>query len=187
MAKEFKLKNPDAPMTYKQGLMIRNAGGGDVRDQGLTMQEASDRIGELMAAKGGKKQSTGMSRDECFQFIYDKAVTAGKRAGDAAVPSPMVVSQHENAFDDNSPVKDAWLVSGGVCGFAWVNIKPGTSAFAKWLKKNDYARPDTYYGGVTIWVSDYNQSMTRKEAHAAAMAKVFTDEGFKAYSASRMD
>ena len=57
----------------------------------------------------------------------------------------------------------------------------------KFLKKNDYARPDSYYGGVSVWVGGYNQSMERKAAHASAMAKVFADAGINAYSMSRMD
>ena len=110
-----------------------------------------------------------------FQKIWDDAVDAGREAGEKVVPAPMVVS------GGYEPVMD------GVCGFAWVNIKPGTSAFAKWLKKQGFARSDSYYGGVTVWISDYGQSMTRKEAYAREMARVFCDAGFKAYPASRMD
>jgi hypothetical protein len=57
----------------------------------------------------------------------------------------------------------------GVCGFAWVVVKPATSSFAKWLKKTGWA-DKAYGGGLSIWIGGYNQSMTRKEAHAAAMA-----------------
>ncbi len=175
---KFELKNPDAAMSYKQGIMIRNLGGGDVRGNSLTMQQASDRISELMAAKNGgsKPESTGMSRDEQFEFIWEKALAAGRRAGEEAEPTPMIVSGYEDE-----------PVMGGACGFASVNVKPGTSAFAMWLKKKDHARTDSYEGGVCIWIGDYGQSMARKAAHAAAMAKVFTDQNFRAYSSSRMD
>ena len=44
------------------------------------------------------------------------------------------------------------------CGFAWVNVKPGTSKFAKWLKEKELASKDSFKGGVTIWVGDFNQS-----------------------------
>ena len=191
---EFKLKTPNAPMSYKQGIMIRNSGGGDVRSEGLTMQEASDRIQELLDAKGGstsKGRSLGdvrkMTRDQEFQKIWEEACAAGMEAGKNAIPTPMVVAEHENMLDDNSPVKNAWYVSEGACGFAWVNIKPGTSAFARWLKKMDYARSDSYYGGVTVWISEYNQSVARKSAHASAMADVFLGAGFNAHSMSRLD
>jgi hypothetical protein len=68
-----------------------------------------------------------------------------------------------------------------------VNVKPGTSAFAKWLKEKGYARTDDYYGGVTIWISAYNQSFVRKEAHACAMAESLREAGFNAYANSRLD
>ena len=45
----------------------------------------------------------------------------------------------------------------------------------------------SYYGGVDIWVGEFNQSMERKEACAAAMARVLNEAGIKAYSMSRMD
>jgi hypothetical protein len=73
------------------------------------------------------------------------------------------------------------------CGFAWVNIKPGYSAFAKWLVKNEYARKDSYYGGVTIWVGEFDQSMYHKETFAERLAEIFRENGIKAYANSRMD
>lgn len=184
MTKEFKLKNPEAPMSYKQGIMIRNLGGGDVREEGLNMQQASDRIGELQEnGKGGSKskgRSLGdvrkMSRDQEYQELWDKAKAAGVAAGEGSTPRPMIVSGYE---DD--PIMD------GACGFAWVNVKPGTSAFAKWLKKKEYGRTDSYYGGVTIWISEHNQSVDRKSKHAAALASVLTEAGFNANPNSRLD
>jgi hypothetical protein len=74
-----------------------------------------------------------------------------------------------------------------LCGFAWINVKPGNSRFAKYLKEKRIAHTDGYYGGVTIWVSAYNQSVDLKEAYARAYANVLTKHGIKAYSASRLD
>lgn len=73
------------------------------------------------------------------------------------------------------------------CGFAWVNIKPGTSRFARQLKELGLAYSDSYYGGVTIWIGGYDQIMTLKEMHAEAMAKVLRAEGINAVAMSRMD
>lgn len=112
-----------------------------------------------------------------FQYLYDNANKAGQEAANALIPRGMVVSGggiHE-------------FVADGVCGFAWVNIKPGNCAFSNWLKKNNLARSDSYEGGVCIWISDYNQSMQKKEAHAGAFAKVIREAGFRCYSASRLD
>lgn len=124
-----------------------------------------------------------------FQKIWDKAWQAGVDAANAAVPTPMVVTSHSNPLDDGSPVENSWYVPEGVCGFAWVIVKPGNSKFANWLKKHKLARPDHYYGGVNIWISDYGQSYTRKEAHAYAMAKVLSEEtGMeKIWAGSRLD
>lgn len=118
---------------------------------------------------------------------WEEAVKAGLKAGGATTPIPMVVQQHSNMSDDASPVVKQWHVPDGVCGFAWVNIKPGNSAFANWLKEQRFAKKDSYYGGVTVWISEYNQSYTRKVAHAQAMAQVLTDHGVRTSSNSRLD
>lgn len=126
--------------------------------------------------------------DKQFSDLYKLADMAGKAAADKCKPVPMVVIERANPFDDNSPIiRQYEPVMGGCCGFAWVNIKPGNSAFANWLKKTGKARKDSYYGGVTIWISDYGQSMDLKESYAYAFAKVLSDNGFKAYGNSRMD
>jgi hypothetical protein len=121
--------------------------------------------------------------------LYEKADFAGRDAARKCVPTPMVVGQATSLFgneiDYSKPVE---VVNDGVCGFAWVNLKPGNSQFANWLKKNGYARPDSYYGGVTVWVSDYNQSMQKKKAYADAFARVLSENGFnRCYSMERMD
>ena len=57
----------------------------------------------------------------------------------------------------------------------------------KFLKDNKIGRKDSYYGGYTIWVNQFGQSMTRKENYARAFTKVLTENGLTAYSMSRMD
>lgn len=117
-----------------------------------------------------------------FEAVYAKAVAAGMAAGQGAAPTPMVVT---GGVPGETP--KSWYVSEGACGFAWVNVRPGTSSFAKWLRKSGHARP-AYEGGMQIWVSHFNQSMARKEAYAEAMATVFrTELGVNAYAGSRMD
>jgi hypothetical protein len=127
--------------------------------------------------------------------LYKRADAAGKAAADAARPTPMIV------YEPGDPVKsllgqdDGGLaearkvyepVMDGVCGFAWVTVRPGNSSFARWLKANADARP-AYRGGMELWVHDYNQSMTRKEAYAQAFADVLREAGVTAYAGSRMD
>lgn len=124
-----------------------------------------------------------------FSTLYAKADAAGIAAAKAMTPTPMVVGQAKSFFSNEIDyTKPVEIVNDGVCGFAWINLKPGNSPFANWLKKNKLARKDEYYGGVTIWVSDYNQSMERKSAYAGAFARVLNEAGYKrAYSMSRMD
>jgi len=131
---------------------------------------------------------------EKFAALYRKASEAGMAAGKAAQPVPMVVSEVSDPFASyalgvNVPPKaggKSWYVSEGACGFAWVVIRPGNCPFANWLKKHGHAQP-AYGGGVQIWISEHNQSVARKEAHAYAMADVFKEAGINAYADSRLD
>lgn len=121
-----------------------------------------------------------------FSAIYSEADAAGRKAAEAVVPVPMYVVQRADPLNDNSPVVKAYPpVMDGVCGFAWVTVRPGNSGFAKYLKAKGAHKG--YYGGVELWVSGYNQSMTRKEAYAYAFADVCQKYGIKAYAGSRMD
>jgi hypothetical protein len=120
-----------------------------------------------------------------YEAAFAKAVAAGLAAGAAKVPSPMIVNEMVGM---SNAVKQSWYVPEGPCGFAWVNVSPGNSPFANWLKKNGIARK-SYYGGVDIWVSDFGQSVEQKEACASAMSKVLQIElGMSSISAmSRLD
>lgn len=126
------------------------------------------------------------NRNLVWETIYHAAQAKGCLAAAKTGPAPMLVQQHENMMDDSSPVAKQWLVPGGVCGFAWVVVRPGTSSFARWLVKHDHARPHDY-GGVSIWIGGYGQSMEKKEAHASAMAAYLCRVGIKAHAQSRMD
>lgn len=125
-------------------------------------------------------------REGRWADLYARAHAAGQAAGEAAIPTPMVVTAHASPLDDSSPVERAWYVSEGPCGFAWVNIRPGNSSFARWLVKRSLAR-SSYHGGVDVWVGAFGQSLARKEAYARAFAGVLRAENIRAYASSRMD
>ncbi len=171
----YEIKEPNEPMTWKQGITIRNLGGGDVREEGLTRQEASDRIGKLLEAKG----IDGSPKVD-FEKLWEEAKADGYVAGTDETPNPMIVTGYEDQ-----------PVMGGACGFAWVNFKMKGGLgrkFGRWLIDNGYARKDTDYGGCTIWISEHGQSMARKEAHAHAMAATLQRAGIEdAHGMSRMD
>jgi hypothetical protein len=122
-----------------------------------------------------------------FKGLYKKAATAGHAAAKAATPAPMVVGTAVGLTDEIDSTKPRYFVPEGVCGFAWIIVRPGNCRFANWLKRQNLAKHDSYYGGVTIWVGEYGQSMTRKEAYAHAFATVLRDAGITAYPYSRMD
>jgi hypothetical protein len=131
-------------------------------------------------------RSVATKRNKAYEKLYARAFAAGRMAGELAKPTPMVVTQRENPLNDNSPIQQAWHVPEGVCGFAWIIVRPGGSSFARWLKTEKDHRRD-YYGGICIWVDDHGQSMARKQAHAEAFAKVLREAGINAHANSRMD
>lgn len=121
------------------------------------------------------------------QELYDAAEAAGVAAGEAAMPEPMYVVERENPFDDSSPITKSYApVMDGPCGFATVTVRPGTSAFAKFLRKIGVSHK-AYYGGEEFFVHRFGQSVTRKYAFAVAFATVLNENGIKAYAASRLD
>jgi hypothetical protein len=106
--------------------------------------------------------------------LYRNADAVGQEAAAACNPTPMLITGY-------APISD------GVCGFAWITIRPGNSRFANWLKRNDHARK-AYGGGVSVWVGGYGQSMERKSAYAQAFALYLRNNGIpNAYAGSRMD
>lgn len=129
-----------------------------------------------------------------FHELYTKALEAGRKAFEDARPTPMVVQQHSNMFDDSSEVTQQWVIDDGVCGFAWLLIRPGNSSFAHWAKKNAGASK-AYGGGLSIWspVGGTSQSLERKQAGVYAMADVLKeglanlDPKTTVYGQSRMD
>lgn len=112
------------------------------------------------------------ARESSFQALWSKADLAGKAAADGCAPVPMVVVEHEDPTDDNSPIVKRYApVMGGVCGFAWIHIAPGNCPFARFARKHLGAGKD-YYGGLNVRVKGYGQSYAIKMAYAGACADV---------------
>lgn len=80
------------------------------------------------------------------------------------------------------------------CGFAWVKIENGRSAFVNFLKSKKIGSK-SYTKGYDIWSSEltnnkrvaHSQSMTLKENVSRAFAKVLNDNGIVCYMQSRAD
>lgn len=151
----------------------------------LSLSEASEAISHFKA----QSQSAKVNKLVEFQTIWNEALAAGIKALEECTPTPMVVQQHEQPLNDNSPVVKQYHVPDGVCGFAWVNFSPATTPFCKWLKEHGYVGK-SYYGGYDYWVGQGNQSMEKKEAFAHAMAHVINQHkelATRALPMSRMD
>lgn len=123
-----------------------------------------------------RQQAEQRARDhDNFERVWREAVDLGHKAGVAIVPRPMTIRGYEPVLD-------------GVCGFAWVKVRPANSRFANWLKKVGIVSGPAYNGGVDIWISDHNQSYERKLAHAEALAEHLRSElGIDAKAHGRLD
>lgn len=131
-------------------------------------KEAYKNWREMITQKAEEKEERNIK----FQELWEKACQAGvEEVGKAELR--MVTVSGLSPFP--------------ICGFAWVKVYPGNCAFANWLRKNGHGETNDFGGGLSIWISQYNQSCDLKYAYAKGMAKVFADAGIKAYAESRLD
>ena len=130
-------------------------------------------------------------RNAKFATLWKEACEKAEQASSSANPHPeggkYIVQEHINPLDDSSPVTQQWEMPNGLCGFAWIMIRPGNCAFANWLKKNTEHKYSDYHKGVMIFMHHGNQSIVRKEAAASAMAKVFHQNDIECSVYSRLD
>jgi hypothetical protein len=135
-----------------------------------------------------------MINESTFTQICEKAHTAGMESVKNTVSRTVMVYEETHPFSgtmDNT--KPHYILDDYPCGFSWVNVYPankGNTSLGKeerrvlesaGFRKNDYEK------SYQLWVSDFNQSMQKKEAYADAFAKVLRENGIRAYSGSRMD
>lgn len=117
-----------------------------------------------------------------FEALLSVAHQKGLEAGYAVNPRPMVVVESDI---EGKPRGQSYYCSEGLCGFAYVNLTKGNSSFALWAKRQGYFRKG--YKVTTMSVSDFNQSVERKEAYAHAYAQVLRNAGIDCYASSRLD
>ena len=119
-----------------------------------------------------------------FAKLWADANAAGREAAEACTPTPMTIARVDPITGRVLHVYEP--ITEGACGFAYVTVKPGNSAFARWLKKQNLGHK-AYYGGWEVSIFDYGQSYERKAAHASAAARVLRDAGITATSRSVLD
>ena len=107
-----------------------------------------------------------------YRALHHRAHAAGVAAGEGHTPRPMHIMGYE--------------IADGVCGFAWVTVRPGTDPFARWLRTNAGTHRG-YHGGEELWVSGFGQSYERKMAFARAYAKTLGEAGISAHAGGRLD
>lgn len=174
----------------------------NIKDMTLSFEKAGEMINRIATGQNTPEEvhdmliNLGAEEKHPFEApkpkmdwaaIYEEAHNAGHEAALNIVPTPMTVVERSNPLDDTSPViKQYAPVMDGICGFAYITF-PGNSSWARWAKNQGIAKK-SYNGGYQIWVSGYNQSMTRKYAYAQAFAKVLTKYGVtRVYAQQRAD
>ena len=138
--------------------------------------------------------STRFTRAQAAALIA-KAEQAAKAAFEAATPTPMIVGQPKDLMGslmggDGGGLdysQRTYFVAGGVCGFAWVNIK-GTTSFARHAKALAGARK-SYYGGLDIrpQAMGMSQSYEAKMDACQAYAEILREGGVQAFADGRLD
>ncbi len=119
--------------------------------------------------------------------LHSTAHAAGLAAASACVPVPMTVQQRENPLDDNSAIVYQERVNDGVCGFAWIEVRPARGGFATYARNNAIGKYSEYSKCVRISVPLNTQSYEIKMAYASAYANVLAKMGIDAYGNGRLD
>jgi hypothetical protein len=123
-----------------------------------------------------------------FEELYAKADAAGRAAVEKATIVPMVVGTATSLFGNEiDRSKPTYFVADGPCGFAYLHCRPSRGGFSSWLKKNGIGRYSEYNRSWCISVSQFNQSLQKKEAYAYAFAKVVSEAGINISVESRLD
>jgi hypothetical protein len=129
-------------------------------------------------------------RDQKFETLMNQLAGIADAAYMAAQPAPMAVYETAGLSDAPKPGGRSWYVSEGVCGFAWVVIKPATSSFAKWLARKEIGYK-AYDGGWVLpmhhFIVNMSQSLERAEAASYAVAQELRKHNINCFATSRMD
>lgn len=110
--------------------------------------------------------------------ILQEAHLAGLYAGNTANPTPYQIVNGDNQVIDS--------LDDGLCGFAWITIRPARGKLVAYLKKRQWGS-NGWNGGWEIWVSHFNQSYERKYAYAKAFAETLRTHGINAQAGGRLD
>ena len=111
-------------------------------------------------------------KDRSIDSILREANLAGRANAERTNPQMIVVRGYES---DPFPI----------CGFASVRVKNVRGKKLAKLKEFGFTKRRSE--GYSFWVGDYDQSYDLKKAYADAFTKVLRENGFNAWSESRLD
>lgn len=112
--------------------------------------------------------------EERFAEAWAKAILAGQAAGDACVPTPV---GFYSADLNGKPLSETTVENEGLCGGAYLQVRPATSRFVRWLKHNKIGSKGVYGGWEFSLPYNYRgQSAERYAAHAHAACDVLREE-----------
>ena len=139
------------------------------------------------------------SHTQTLLKIFAEAEEKANISALRGTPEPMIVREHKNTLDDNSPVEKEYFVEGGVCGFAWVHLPNARKPEAKFAKEHYRAYPHYDAGvrrtrGVAISASPKHsqdspliQSYEINMAWAKEFARVLNSHNIEASAGGRID
>lgn len=113
-----------------------------------------------------------------FDDIWNEAIEAAKAAHASCKPHPVIFGQAKDLFSNEFVPGTEERCDDGVCGVAYMTIRPARGPFVAWMKKNRKGDSGVY-GGWTISPYDLDpslsrtQSMERKEAAMRAAREIF--------------
>lgn len=133
------------------------------------MQQEFKSLREKIAAETAQRRQAYSA----FELLMREADRAYKTAAAAAKPRTVLIGEPKTPFGSQIDLsKPIYVNAEGSCGFAWLEVHPGTCRFARWLVKVKRASHDSYAGGVRLSFPALSQSIERAESGCAAAAKV---------------
>jgi hypothetical protein len=132
---------------------------------------------------------------EKVKSAYDILVEASEGAEQAVrdcTPRAIIVDEAIGLSNEIDESKPTYFIEGGVCGFAYVVIKPARGKFVAELKKRKIGSAH-YYGGYSASSWEFAPSIRRDQSYERACAaargavEVLQSYGINAYVDSRID
>lgn len=125
--------------------------------------------------------------------LYLEACKNAMEAGKNLQPTPMRVVR-VGLDDQPLPNEEPSIIMEGLCGFAWVTIRPARGAFVQFMKSIGKGC-NGYYGGYEISTHviehetgvNFGQSYERKMAAAEVFAATLQAWGINAVAEGRLD